>query len=149
MINSIFQALPLLSAALALWIGGSFGLDLHRYFRLSSSAPVAVKEWKVEEYRPGKFIIAVDYQFQVGDRPYKKSFRFPKPIYLNPYAAKNQVEFWKKQEWNVWYASSDPTYSSLQKMFPFRKGIHLLLCLSVIFYFVWLRFYIARVNPTS
>ncbi|MEM7174947.1 MAG: hypothetical protein AAF443_03325 [Chlamydiota bacterium] len=142
--KSIFQILPLIAITAALWIGGSFGFDLYRYFRLSAATSGEIQSWEVEEYQPGKFAICVNYQFQIRKRRYNQKFHFSKPVYRNPYIAEDHIKQWEKQDWKVWYDPRNPTVSSLQKLFPFKKGIHLILCMSVAVYFVWLKMYIKR-----
>ncbi len=147
MSKNVFSFLFLISGIISLWIGGKFVYHLYEYFNLTQTEVAQVRNWSVEEIKSGKFALIADYSFEKKGTTYTKHFQFKNPIYTNPYIAEDHIAKWKKERWQVWYNPKNPSESSLQKIFPFKEGIHLLLCIGVLLYFSWLRFYIRRVNP--
>ncbi len=142
----LFQSFCVVAVVATIWVGGGFALDLYAYLSLSRSAAVEVNEWRVEECKPGVFALFADYHFQIDECHYSQTFRFPKLTYNNPYMAKEHSALWSEKEWKVWYNPRNPRVASLQKLFPFKKAIHLLLCVGVALYFVWLNAYVKRLK---
>ena len=146
MSKDIFTVLMGLVIVVGLWMGGKFLYHLYDYFLLSEHARAHVNEWKVEEYKPGKFLIAASFEFQVGGEKRVEHFRFSKPVYQNVYLAQALVEQWKVEAWEVWYNARNPQIVSLQKRLPVKEGVYLGLCLVVFFYFAWLRVYVRKIS---
>ncbi len=142
----LFQSFCVVALAVTIWVGARFALDLYDYLSLSRSTAVQVNEWRVEECKPGAFALFADYQFQVDECDYHQTFRFPKLTYNNPYMAQEHCALWSEKKWEVWYNPRNPHVASLQKLFPFKKAIHLLLCIGVVVYFVWLNGYVRRLK---
>ncbi|MBI3211130.1 MAG: hypothetical protein HYZ47_00360 [Simkania negevensis] len=143
-LNFFFLGLALAVGGVLIWKSGKFFLELYHYFSLSHQLPIEIEKWEIQEEKGGKFYLSASYQFLVGDHRFKKTYCFPKPVYLNEYLAKDHLEKWKKEKWELWYQPKNPINSSLQKLFPFKEGIHFLLTLGLFLYFLWLRWYTRR-----
>lgn len=144
--KNVFTFLFLITGLISLWIGGKFFYHLYGYFTLSEAQKVEISSWNVEEVRPGEFALIANYSFENNGATYRKEFQFSKPMYTNPHKAQDHIDEWKQQQWWVWYSAKDPHNSSLQKMFPFKASIHFILCLAVLLYFFWLKFYVTRIH---
>ena len=108
----------MITAGIALWIGGQFFYNLNEYFQLSATAPVVLDQWNVKELKSGKFSINVNYQFEWKGQTIHGVYDFPKPIYQNPYIASEHISEWKEKSWTIWFNPKKPTVTSLQKKFP-------------------------------
>ena len=128
-----------------LWVGGKFFLNLYTFLDLGQAQKIKILQWEVDQVKPGKFAVVAHFLFETSGEKYPSSFVFQKPLYTNPYTAQDLVEGWKQGEWWVWYNAKNPKKFSLQKSFPLKQGIYFLICLLLLFYFVWLYFYITRI----
>lgn len=127
----------------ALWIGGGFVYDLHRYFQLSSEAKACLEDWKVEE-DDGDYSIVVNYTFDNKGQKIMGRYHFPRPVYQNPYIAEEHMNSWKGKDWMIYFNPKQPSEASLQKKFPAKKGINLGLSLGILLYFLVLKGYVLR-----
>jgi len=144
--KNVFKILFFLAGAVALYMGVNFFIDLHRYFQLSLDTKAQFDNWEIEEVRSGKYIVVASYQYKVGDATYHQRTRITKTVYPNKYLAKEHLEKWKgSQNW-VWVNPKNPHQSGLFRSFPMKKGVHLLLALGILFYFLWLNIYVRRVH---
>ena len=145
--KNVFKILFFLSGAVALYMAANFFADLHKYFQLSLDVKAQFDNWDVEEVRSGKYIVVASYQYKVGDATYHHKTRITKSVYPNIYLAKDHLEKWKgSQNW-VWVNPKNPHQADLFRPFPLKKGVHLLLALGILFYFLWLNIYVRRVHP--
>lgn len=146
--KNIFTLLFLMISVVILWIGGGFFYELNQYFQLSAKAPVILDEWSINEKESGKFTVSVRYTFEWKGQTIYGLYDFQNPTYQNPYLANDHIDVWKKKSWIVWLNPNKPTVVSLQKAFPTKKGVHLSLCLAVLFYFGFLKGYVRRMNAS-
>ena len=145
--KNVFKILFFLSGAVALYMGANFFIDLHRYFQLSLDVNAQFENWDVEEVRSGKYIVTASYAYQVDGATYHQKTRMAKTVYPNKYLAKEHIEKWKDSQNWVWVNPKNPHQSGLFRPFPLKKGIHLLLAVGILFYFLWLNIYVRRVHP--
>lgn len=136
----------LITSCVALWIGGQFFHDLNHYFQLSTNIPASLDEWNVKEGKKGTFSISVNYKFEWRGQTIHGVYAFKKPTYQNPYLANDHIKEWKEKSWTVWLNPRKPTFVSLQKVFPMKGGIKLVLCLAVLLYFTFLKGYVRKMN---
>lgn len=107
---------------------------------------MVLDEWRVKEEKKGKFSISVNYQFEWKGQSIAGVYDFKKPTYQNPYLAQDHIQEWSEKSWAIWLNPNQPTFVSLQKQFPMKKGVNLALCLAVLLYFVFLKGYVKRMN---
>lgn len=146
--KNIFKILFVLTGLVSLYIGFNFFMSLHRYFELTAMAPATFDSWEIEEVRENKFIVVTSYHFEVNGATYHQRYPIQKPIYPNRYLAQEHLENWKAEKTHVWFNPKNPHQSSIFRTFPFKQGIHLLLCIGVLFYFLWLNFYVKRIQTS-
>ncbi|MEI8300250.1 MAG: hypothetical protein WCG10_01375 [Chlamydiota bacterium] len=145
--KGVWGAFFLLSSAVTLWFCVQASLQLIPYWRLSEETHGYIDNFLVQEITQEKYAVRAFYHYQVGDQTYKGETTFKAPIFLNPAAAKQHIEkYWNEKEWDVWYSLKTPSYASLQKLFPFKAIFNAVLSVGVLFYFVWLRSYVAKMS---
>ena len=130
----------------SLWLGVDFFYNLNRYFHLTHSADAQIFDWKVVEIKSGKFSVEAAYRFQIAERTIMGTYSFPKPVYPNPYLAKDLIEAWQEKTWKIWYNPQYPYDAALQKMFPAKKVLHFALSLGIILYFSFLNLYVKKMH---
>lgn len=115
---------------------------------LSQVAEAKVSEFHSKPLSENKYTVEAKFSFRVGEREYEESYTFVKPIFLNKFAAESHINsFWKGQDsWLVYYKKGNPSYCSLQKIFPFKYLFNFGITFCIMFYFMWLRNYVARMS---
>lgn len=144
--KNFFILMFLIAGGASLYLAGDFFYRLNEYFTLTHSAPAVVSDWKVVEKREGKFSIEALFSYHIGDQEITGRYLFPKPVYSNPYVAEDLVEHWREKEWTIWYSPKRPHDALLQKAFPLKKGVYLVLSLCIILYFAFLYQYAKRMH---
>lgn len=124
------------------WTAGVLVFQLYQYFDLNGVAKARIETWDIVAIRPDCFAIKASYTFDGG----RGTYIFNKPYFPNAHAAKKNLENWEKFEWAVWYKTSQPQKSALQKLFPFKALIHAVLSMGVCLYFTYLFGYSMRLN---
>ena len=143
----IWQVFFILTCGVVLWFLFQFSVKMVPYLKLSHMADAQMESFAVKEIANEQFAVQAFYQYQVNGKIYKKEYTFISPMFLNRFAAQTHIDkHWTTKEWRVWYNYKNPEYSSLQKLFPFKFLFNACLSMGVLFYFVWLRSYIARVS---
>lgn len=141
----VWQVFFILSCGVVAWFLVHFGIKMIPYIKLSSSTEAIVTGFSVAEQANEKWAITADYHYEVRGVKYKKNYTFTAPIFLNRLAAQNHIDkHWSQKEWQVWYSTKDPNQAALQKLFPFKLLFNACLAMGIVFYFVWLRHYVAR-----
>lgn len=143
----IWQVFFILTCGVVVWFLVQFGMKMVPYMQLSQMTHGVVDTLKVEEQSNERYAVMAEYHYQVSGINYKKKYTFTTPIFLNRLAAENHIkQHWKSKEWEVWYSSKDPSQASLQKLFPFKLLFNACLAMGIVFYFMWLRHYVARAH---
>jgi hypothetical protein len=138
-----------LAGALALWFSGMALYEVWGYCRLAARAPGTVEHWEVVERSSSSFAIRASYLFRVCGQERRGETLFREPYYLNPMSAACAVEQLQSRPWEVWFCPKDPSLSSLQRFFPWKKVIHALIVTGVACYFFFLKDYAVRLSRTN
>gem|GEM_PF-1281292 len=144
LIKRIWLALIGITAACFLWILVSFTSQLTSYLKLSASAPAEILDWVPKEIRPETYHSVVNYCFELNGDILEGEYNFQKPIFKTEAAAIETIEKFQERPWNIYFNPKNPQEAALQKMFPIKSGIHLLLSLAVLLYFYWFKHYLSR-----
>lgn len=128
------------------WTGGKFAFDTYKYLEFDSAAKAQVVNWEILSINEDKYAVQVNYAFDSSKGKQYGSYIFKNPYFHNPYAAEKNLEYWKDLSWTVWYKKSNPSISSLQKLFPFKGAIHATLSLCICLYFTFLFGYSKRLH---
>lgn len=142
--KKIWKGLFFLLLGCALWIGVQLGKELKKYFTLRAKTQVELTDWEPIEIKPDLYVPAVNYEFKIGDDLYAGKYSFEKTLFPNSAACMAKVERFEKLPWEIHFSPKDPNLASLQKDFPFKKSVHMILVLSVLGYFVWFRNYLTQ-----
>jgi len=134
----------LVSGSIALWFSGKALQDLWTYFRVGPSVAAKVVGWGVQEISSSEFGIEAAYEYQVNERTYSAKTVFKQPVYLNSYSAEKDLYKWEEQTWRAWYDPKSPSFSTLQKLFPFKTCIQAGVTLGILFYFAFVNVFFKR-----
>lgn len=135
--NKRWAILLILIAGAALWFTTFALIDLWGYLRLKQHAPAHIQEWAVEG-SGSKFFIKAAYSFESKNRKYEGACVLKEPQFLNKIAAETELKRWEQCAWSVWYDPSAPHFSSLQKLFPYKRVFNAAVCLALLGYFSFL-----------
>ncbi len=134
--SSILILLLVISGGIALWFLGSAAWDLWTYTRAGSKAEAHIEKWDVEEMGSSAFAISASYYFEAKGKKFQGKTLFKEPRYLNRLSAEGDLKKWEAQRWEAWYDPASPGFSTLQKLFPYKRIWHALLTLGVFLYFL-------------
>lgn len=147
--KNFFSVLMVLVAGIGLWMGGKFLFSIYHYFSLTQEATAKVTEWKVEEFKEGKFVIWANFEFEAQGRTIYGKYLFKKPVYQNEHLPAMLIERWGDDPRSVWFNPKDPHSAVLKKKFPMKEGVYFVLCLGVFLYFAWLRVYVRKISAVD
>lgn len=85
-----------------------------------------------------QFAIEADYAFEYEKKTYTATTRFAKPYHFNRLAAEKEMKILQKISAIVHFDPNNPAFSSLQRKFPLKKGLHAMLTIGVAIYFLFL-----------
>lgn len=131
--NIKWAVLLVVATGAALWFSATCAVDLWGYFRLRAHAPAHIERWEVEE-SSSKFFVVGHYTFSVAGKTYQGNARVHPP-FLNRLTAEEEAGTWHKYQWRCWYDPHKPTFSSLQKLFPYKKTVYALMTVGLTLYF--------------
>ncbi len=100
-------------------------------------------KWQVEQLNEDRWIIKADYRFKIKNKEYRGETLFKNDLYWNSWAAESALKVYSQKDWMVWYSSSNPQYSSLQKNFPLKECISTGILWIILIYFFGLGYYVA------
>lgn len=144
--NRIWKFFLLALALVVLWFSGSTTYKMFNYLRLNSQAPAEQMEWSVVEASEDRFLLQASYIFHVDEKVYHGNSVLVPPFFRNEWAAKQDLPTFAARQWQVWYFSWDPGFSSLQKNFPIKECISTLLLWGILIYFVRIGYYVAKLS---
>jgi len=136
--------LVIIVSCISLWLFGRASYDLCRYAMLNRTAIAHVEGFSIEQTGSSRFVIKAEYSYEASGAKLKGETLFLNPYYLNRPTAERALKNWEKKQWQVFYSSWRPSFSSMQRMFPFKSCIHAVLALGVLVYFFFLRRYLLR-----
>jgi hypothetical protein len=130
--------LVIASGAICLYFLGKVSIQLWDYLQLKKYTEVVITNWEIEDISSSKYFIAAAYQYEVNSRQYIGKTVFFTPKYLNRFSAETDLQKWCNYRWQAWYNPSDPGYSSLQRIFPYKNCIYAIICSGLFIYFCFL-----------
>jgi hypothetical protein len=141
--------LLILVGGTALWLFGKASYQLISYALLNERTPAHIEQLEIEQVGSSRFAIAASFTYEVEGKSYFGKTVFSHAYYLNYPTAEKALKNWKEKNWETWYSSYTHSYSSLQKIFPFKSCIHALLGIGVLVYFYFLRGYLQRIETQN
>jgi len=113
------------------------------YVSLNASAPVENIQWSVEQLNEERFVMKANYNFVFKGQEYSGETLFKNDVYWNFWAAEDSIKVYQQKDWQVWFSSTSPRYSSLQKNFPLKECISAAVLWVILIYFFCLGYYVA------
>lgn len=119
--------------AISLWYG---------YISLDTAIMPKNIEWTVKPISEEVFYIQAEYHFQWKGNDFSGTSQLEDHSFRNSWAAEKAIDAYKKLSWPVWFSSSHPKYSSLQKNFPLKECLSALVLWGLVIYFIGLQHYV-------
>jgi hypothetical protein len=138
--------LLVLSLGITSWYGFKCINQFYNYQRLSTVTRANVGAWGIEQVKEGQYSVYAKYGYQANGSSFFGKTVFKQVVFPNELAAKEYLNDWKQQSWDVYYDPNQPKHSTLQRNFPVKPGIHFFIGLAVTGYFVYLRRYVLSFN---
>ncbi len=137
----VFILLLIVSGGFAIQFSYKAINEIYLYSLLDKTTEVNIDNYKVIEEPDDKYAIRAFYEFYDNDKLYKGSYVI-KNNFLNVFTIDDEVQKLNNTKWYVWYSSSDPAYSSLEKKFPIKLTFRALFALGLfIYFFVLMNFF--------
>jgi hypothetical protein len=144
-VNKIWAGMMFLTAGFLTILFFNWCVAIKNYARLDSKTMGSVETFHVRQLQENAYGIEASYAYEVEGKLFQGKQVLTHPIFLNAVSAKSHLEkYWRPQPWPIWYQNKDPTYASLQKIFPVKKTLGFAICLAVFVYFIGLRRYVSR-----
>lgn len=126
----------ILAGGMVLWRSGTALVDLWRYWQLNTEVPASVEKWEISaDYHPvGVYSYAYQGKIYQGKSSYGKAMP-------NQYAAHDEIQTFKKDNWSVWINASHPSHSAMMRVFPLKELLYAACTLGIFLYFLYLKFY--------
>ena len=134
-VNFFFRLFVWSFGGVILFYSAWFGIDFYRYYRLQAQASAHIEKLKVVEFSSDSYGIEAFYSFSVEGVRREGVTLFSKPYYLNRFSAERVAQEKSLQKTEVWYSPQNPDNSSLERIFPLKKGLNSLILLSLWAYF--------------
>lgn len=105
---------------------------------LTKTVPAETAVFSVKEDSSDKFYMNGQYTFSINGQHYEGATTLSHPMFRNQLAAQEKVAEFEAKGWTVWFNPQNPTYSSLQKKFPFKECLYagVLWVLFIYFFFI-------------
>ncbi len=143
--NKVWLLLLGVIAATALFFSFRAGRDLWHYQRTDAEGWISEIKWSiVEEGR--HYIPQASYTFQVNSVTYSGQEPLEIEWQRNVWSAEQRIKELSAYKWKVWYNSSDPMESTLDRSFPWRSVIYGILTVALSAYFIGLGLYVGRLH---
>jgi hypothetical protein len=118
--------------------------NAYQYMQLTHRTLVKQIDWSVQEIKKDTFVVQADYTFSVKGSLYKGQTVLD-PSYLNDWAAQEAIQKQlAHQSWKVWVDPHHLNNSTLQKKFPTKQCISIVILWILWIYFINLGFYVKQ-----
>ncbi len=116
-------------------------IKLWEYFRLDQTTTPQGIQWSVAALGEEAFAPQAHYSYRVKGNEYQGETLL-KETYLNAWAAQEAISRLPHSSRTVWFDSSSPGISSLQKNFPLKGALSTLFLWILGIYFAFLGYYV-------
>lgn len=121
-----------------------FFVAIIQYKAFSKISMGKVQSFYVKPLSKGRYGIGALYTYSVGEQTFQNEYIFEKPYFLNEYAAENNLKYWNMKEMKVWYKKKSPEISVLQKNFPYKTMVYMIVVLCLNIYFSYLKWFMVK-----
>ncbi len=133
----VFNALILVLFGLLLYFAFPVIMDWYRTQSLTEATDLIDPQWSVKTLSDENYRIKLNYSYKVDGKLFHGEELFQGEQFRNPYKAEGRIEELKKETRSVWFSSKDPYDSSVEKFFPTKKAIYLLILLFLLNYLIF------------
>ncbi len=131
------------SFGMVCWYGCQFLKQFYIYKTLTAETPAQVTAWGIDKVKEGEFIVYAKYTYWLNEQAFTGTTAFKKITFTNQLAAKEHLQNWKADNWITYYNPKKPSISTLQRPFPLKILLHMLIGIAVSIYFLYLKRYLA------
>lgn len=117
--------------------------QLYSYQRLDRTAVPQEINWSVLAMDESGFIPQAHYQFIFQDKVFN-GHTLLKEHYLNAWAAREAIDRLQHKPLFVWFDSTSPTTSTIERNFPLKTCLYTALLWGLLVYLVWLNQQVMR-----
>lgn len=132
-----------------LYFGVSAVFDLQTYYSLTRQIRAEKIEWETLAEAEDRFYLKGHYTFQVKGNRYEGESALREMPLRSPYAVEIALKEMEKIPPPVYFNPSNPKASSLEHTFPYKTFFSALTMGGLFVYFIWLGYYVGRMNPSS
>jgi hypothetical protein len=126
------------ASLISLWFLCLSVYGLWNFIRLDTPCVLKIFEWKVDQ-KGSRYSITALYHYENKGKTFEGKSSFYKR-HLNPYSADEQISKWQAiKEWKGWTSSWTPSYSSIEKIFPWKPLFNAIVTGGITAYFFILR----------
>lgn len=122
-------------------------VNLYEYYRLGERVSVQHIDWKVDQLGADHFVPHATYQFDLNGKSYEGNSLWNE-AYLNEWTAQEMIHHLSAWPAKVWVDPYFPSYSALQKNFPYKQCISSFILWLLLVYFVGLGKYADQQGET-
>lgn len=129
-----------------IWFLGGSVIDHYRYNRLNSHTYAKEVHWSMLSKKSDLFFVQARYRYQVDQQEYEGVGTLSS-TYRNSWGVEKSIQERREQPLLIWYDSKNPSFSSLQKQFPYKSWLYTAILGGIFIYFIWIGFRVAnRIN---
>jgi hypothetical protein len=118
-------------------------MKVWQYMRLDQQTKAQNIEWTITSLSEEAYIPVAHYSFNANGQSYQGQTRWQES-YLNPWTAQEAITRLEQSPPLVWFDSSSPEISALQKFFPLKESIYSSLLWLLAIYFIALGYYVNK-----
>src|SRR5262245_12349034 len=106
--NPVWLAFLIVISLVVAWYCGVAIYKLYRYSVLTAQASSTNIQWKVQELSDEEYIIHARYSFIVEGKSYVGETDFHDKVFLNAWAAEQELKNYTDKPWHAWYQPGNP-----------------------------------------
>ncbi len=142
--NNVWKGFLIFVALAALWFSVESLYKLYKYVRLDASTVSESIQWDIEEIGYDRFAPHGNYTFVVDGKPFTGESLLQETTYRNGWVVQEWIAKHSLEPVKIWYSTSDPTHSALQKTFPTKECLSTALLWGLFLYFVGIGYYVGK-----
>lgn len=121
--------------------------DIYTYFLLNQKTTGEFIGFDVIDSK-NKCRALIKYSFKINDKIFK-SYSSTKDNFLNHYTLQDYIKELPQENLTIWFNKKNPNISSIEKNFPIKNCIYLVVTLLIFAYFLVLKFYVYRFEKSD
>lgn len=132
--------LLIILGACVLYYSANTLYKIYNYSRMTATVEPLEANASVEELNADENAVVIFYRFNVGSALYYGKWRAK--VIPNTPVSEQELEPFQSKKWTVLYDPAAPAYNSLERHFPMKETISMIILWILFFYFVALKSYV-------